>query len=124
MYLRNGSCVLLTACYRNHVWSYDFVVDRLANGKLIRMLTAIDESEHDCPAIRVGFYMNSEDILDVLSVLFVSEGLPEHVRSDNGSEFTTHDLKDWLCVLEVKTSYIELGSPRENRYNQSFNGRV
>ena len=79
VYLRGGSCVRLTACYQNHVWSYDFVVDRLANGKLIRMPTVTDESAHECPAIRVGFRANSEDILHVLSVLFVSEGLPEHV---------------------------------------------
>ena len=66
----DGSCVRLAACYRNHVWSYDFVADRLANGKLIRMLTVIDESVRECLAIRVGFRLSSEDVLDVLSGLF------------------------------------------------------
>ena len=124
MYLRNGSCVLLTACYRNHVWSYDFVVDRLANGKLIRMLTVIDESARECLAIRVGSRLISKDVLDVLSVLFVLEGLPEHIRSDNGSGFAAHALKDWLCLLGLKTSYIAPGNPWENGYNESFNGKL
>ena len=97
----SGSVVV---CYRNHVRSYDFVVDRLANGKLIRMLAVIDESVREFLAIRVGFRLGSEDVLDVLSGLFVSEGLPGHIRSGNGSEFAAHPLRDWLCVLGVKTS--------------------
>ena len=73
-------------------------MDRLANGNLIRMLTVIDESVCECLAIRVGFRPSNEDVLDVLSGLLVSEGLSEHIRLDNGSEFAAHALKDWLCV--------------------------
>ena len=94
LYLRDGSCVRLAPCYRNHVWSYDFVVDRVASGKLIRLLTVIDESARECFAIRVGFRLGSEDVLDVLSGLFASEGLPRHIRSDNGSEFAATALRD------------------------------
>ena len=98
-------------------------MDRLASGKLIRMLTVIDESACECLAIRVDVHLSSEDVLDVLSVLFVLEGLLKHIRLDNGSEFTAHALRDWVCVLGVKTSYIAPCSPWENRYNKSFNGK-
>ena len=124
LYLRDGSCARLVACYRNHVWGYDFVMDRLASGKLIRLLTVIDESVRECLAIRVGFRLCNEDVLDVLSGLFVSEGLPKHIRSDNGSEFVVAALRDWLRVLGVETSYIAPGRPWENGHNESFIGKL
>ena len=99
-------------------------MDRLASGKLIRMLTVIDESACECLAIRVDVHLSSEDVLDVLSVLFVLEGLLKHIRLDNGSEFTAHALRDWVCVLGVKTSYIAPCSPWGNRYNKRFNGKL
>ena len=70
------------------------MVDRLASGRVIRLLTVIDESARECLAIRVGFRLSSEDVLNVLSGLFVSEGLPKHSHSDNGSESVATALKD------------------------------
>ncbi len=124
LYLNDGSCIRLRPHWKNHVWSYDFVADRLSNGKKIRMLTVIDEYSRKCLAIHVGHRLKSDDVLDVLTRLFVREGLPDYIRSDNGSEFTAKILQDWLRTLKVKTAFIAPGSPWENGYNESFNGRL
>jgi transposase InsO family protein len=106
------------------VWSYDFVSDRLHNGKKIRMLTVIDEYTRKCLAIRVGSSLKSDDVLDTLSTLFITEGVPEYIRSDNGSEFTAKATREWIASVGVKTAFIEPGSPWENGYNESFNGKL
>lgn len=124
LYLNDGSCIRLRPYFKNHVWSYDFVSDRLYNGKKIRMLTVIDEYTRKCLAIRVGSSLKADDVLETLSTLFITEGVPDYVRSDNGSEFTAQALRDWIGSLGVKTAYIEPGSPWENGYNESFNGKL
>jgi transposase InsO family protein len=124
LYLNDGSCIRLRPCSKNHVWSYDFVSDRLHNGKKIRMLTVIDEYTRKCLAIRVRSSLKTDQVLDTLSDLFMTEGVPEHIRSDNGSEFTAKSLREWIGSLGVKTAYIEPGSPWENGYNESFNGKL
>ncbi len=124
LYLNDGSCIRLRPCFRNHVWSYDFVSDRLHNGKKIRMLTVIDEYIRKCLAIRVGSSLKADQVLDTLSDLFMTEGVPDYIRSDNGSEFTAKSLREWIGSLGVKTAYIEPGSPWENGYNESFNGKL
>ena len=88
------------------------------------MLTVIDEYTRQCLSIHVGYALKSDDVLDVMSDLFIAHGLPNHIRSDNGSEFTANTLKSWLHKLNIKTAYIEPGSPWENGYNESFNGRL
>ena len=124
LYLNDGSCIRLRSCWKNHVWSYDFVTDRLKSGKRIRMLTVIDEYTRKCLAIRVGSSLKSDDVLDTLSTLFITEGTPDYIRSDNGSEFTAKTLREWIESVGVKTAYIEPGSPWENGYNESFNGKL
>jgi putative transposase len=124
LYLNDGSCIRLRPLYPNHVWSYDFVSDGLANGRKLRMLTVIDEFTRKCLAIRVDYRLGSDEVLDVLSDLFIKEGLPAYIRSDNGSEFTAKTLQDWLKALNVNTAFIKPGSPWENGYNESFNGRL
>ncbi|MFI5323929.1 MAG: IS3 family transposase [Thermodesulfobacteriota bacterium] len=124
LYLNDGSCIRLRPCFKNHVWSYDFVSDRLYNGKKIRMLTVIDEYTRKCLAIRVGSSLKADDVLETLSTLFIAEGIPDHIRSDNGSEFTAKALRSWIECIGVKTVYIEPGSPWENGYNESFNGKL
>jgi len=96
LYLNDGSCIRLRPCRRNHVWSYDFVSDRLCNGKKIRMLTVIDEYTRKCLAICVGSRLKSDDVLDTLSTLFITEGTPDYIRSDNGTEFTAKTLREWM----------------------------
>lgn len=100
------------------------MAERLINGRKIRILTVIDEYTRECLALRVGYSLKSDDVMDVLSDLFIERGLPDHIRSDNGSEFTAKSIKGWLKRLKIKTLYIEPGSPWENGYNESFNGRL
>ena len=108
----------------NHVWSYDFVMDRTHDGKAFRMLTVIDEFTRECLAIPVERKLNSESVVDCIAELFVKHGPPDHIRSDNGAEFTAHAVREWLGRIGVKTLYIEPGSPWENGYNESFNGKL
>jgi transposase InsO family protein len=120
----DGSCVRLRAEHKNHVWSYDFVLDRTSNGRAIRMLNIIDEFTRECLAIEVGRKLSSRNVIDVLSQLFIERGVPEHIRSDNGSEFIAKRVRAWLAKQQVKTLYIEPGSPWENGYIESFNGKL
>lgn len=124
LWLNDGSCIRLRPQHRNHVWAYDFVQDRTRDGRKIRMLTVIDEHTRECLAIKVARRLNSKDVLEVLAELMVARGVPDHIRSDNGSEFTAIAVREWLGKVGVKTLYIEPGSPWENGYNESFNGRL
>lgn len=124
VWLNDGSCVRLRPTHENHVWSYDFVEDRLSNGRKFRMLTVIDEYRRRCVAILVGKRLGWEDVVECLSDLFVRCGTPEYIRSDNGSEFTTKKVRGWLVRLGVTPTFIEPGSPWENGYNESFNGTL
>ncbi|MEP1142411.1 MAG: IS3 family transposase [Henriciella sp.] len=124
LWLNDGSCVRLRPAYKGHVWSYDFVQDRTHDGKVFRMLCVIDEFTRECLAIRVERKLNSRDVLDTLGELFVEHGPPEHIRSDNGPEFIATALREWLEKLNVRTLYIEPGSPWENGYCESFNSKL
>ena len=118
-----NSCVRRRAQHKDHVWSYDFVTDRTEDRRQIRLLVVIDEFTRECLAIRVERRLNSSDVLEVLDDLFIRRGLPEHIRSDNGSEFTAEAVRLWLSLLEVKPLYIEPGSPWENGYIESFHDK-
>ena len=124
LWLNDGSCIRLRAAWPNHVWSYDFVMDRTHDGKAFRMLTVIDEFTRQCLAIVVDRKLNSDNVLHCLTYLFVEYGPPDHIRSDNGSEFTAHAVRAWLGRVGVKTLSIEPGSPWENGYNESFNSKL
>lgn len=124
LYLNDGSCIRLRPTHRNHVWSYDFVMDRTHDTRSYRMLTVIDEYTHECLAIHVKRNLNSSDVLECLADLFMKHGVPEHIRSDNGPEFVAEAVREWLSAAQVKTLYIEPGSPWENGYCESFNGKL
>ena len=124
LWLNDGSCVRLRAERPGHVWSYDFVMDRTHDGRAFRMLTVIDEFTRQSLAIYVDRKLTSKSVLDCISDLFIKHGPPEHIRSDNGAEFTAQAVRDWLNRLGVKTLFIEPGSPWENGYNESFNGKL
>ncbi len=124
LWLADGSCVRLRPTHKNHVWSYDFVADRTSDGRAFRMLTLIDEHSRECLAIDVARRLTSEDVLERLSDLFVRRGVPVYLRSDNGSEFTATKVRDWLARVGVTTLFIEPGSPWENGYVESFNGKL
>lgn len=124
LYLNDGSCIRLRPNWPNHVWSYDFVAERLKCGRKIRTLTVIDEYTRECLSLCTDYRLGADEVMDVLTDLFTSRGVPDHIRSDNGSEFTAKSIKEWLGRLGVKTLYIAPGSPWENGYNESFNGRL
>jgi len=124
LWLNDGSCVRLRAGQRDHVWSYDFVQDRTADGRPIRILTLIDEYTRECLSLLVDRKLNSQNVLDELSNLFLTRGIPEHIRSDNGPEFTAKAVRKWLALVGVKTLFIAPGSPWENGFIESFNGKL
>jgi putative transposase len=123
LWFNNGSCIRLRPEYRNHVWSYDFLAERTSDGKAIRMLNIIDEYTKECLAIKVGRKITSSDVIDTLADLFIERGSPKFIRSDNGPEFVAELLRRWLKELGVQTAYIVPGSPWENGYIESFNGK-
>jgi transposase InsO family protein len=124
LWLNNGSCIRLRPEYKDHVWSYDFMIARTADGRAFRALNIIDEYTRECLAILVKRQITSQDVIDVLFELFIFRGIPEHIRSDNGPEFTAKAVRKWLERLRVKTLFIEPGSPWENGYIESFNGKL
>ena len=123
LWLNDGSCIRLRPAYRDHVWSYDFVADRTSDGKAMRIINIIDEYTKECLAIKVNRKITSSDVIDTLADLFIQRGSPMFIRSDNGPEFVSEILRQWLQELGVQTAYIEPGSPWENGYIESFNGR-
>ena len=123
LWLNDGSCVRLKPARPNHVWSYDFVQDRTADGRVYRTLNIIDEYTREALMIRVDRKINSTDVLDALTDLFILRGPPEYIRSDNGPEFIARKVRDWIAAVGTKTAYIEPGSPWENGYCESFNAR-
>mgnify|MGYP000207692452 FL=1 len=111
------------ATHKNHVWSYDFIEDTTESGDKLRMLDVVDEYTRECHQIHVGRSVSAEKVVDILSWLFLMKGAPEHIRSDNGPEFVAKAVCDWLDKSGCKTIFIEPGSPWENPYIESFNGR-
>ena len=124
LWLNDGSCIRLRPLHKNHVWSYDFVNTRTHGGRPLKLLTVLDQSTRQCMAIKVARKIRAHDVLEVLADLFARHGPPEHLRSDNGPEFTAKLVRQWLARLGVQTLYIEPGSPWENGYNESFNGKL
>jgi putative transposase len=124
LWLNDGSCVRRRAQRPNHVWSYDLVAERTHEGRPLRILSVVDEYTRECLALEVARSITSEEVLDCLAELFVQRGLPGFIRSDNGPEFTAKAVRRWLAELEVQTLFIEPGSPWENGYVESFNGKL
>ena len=124
LWLNDGSIVRLRPQFINHVWSYDFMQDRTHDGRPYHLLNVIDEYSRECLAIRVKRRLTHRDVLELLTELFCFRGVPVHIRSDNGSEFTAKRVRKWLDCLAVKPLFIEPGSPWENGYIESFNGKL
>jgi len=123
LWLNDGSCIRLRPAYRDHVWSYDFVHHRTYDGRAYRTLNIIDEYSRECLAIKVKRRLNSTDVINALTDLFIIRGIPVYIRSDNGPEFVAEAVRNWIKAVGAKTAYIEPGSPWENGYCESFNGR-
>ena len=119
-----NSCAVKKAEYPNHVWTYDFMSDQTEDGGKLKLLTVLDEFTRESPAIEVGRSIRARDVIAVLEYLFMVRGVPKFVRSDNGPEFIADAITKWLKRNHVETLYIAPGSPWENGYIESFNGKL
>jgi len=124
LWLNDGSCVRLRATHKNHVWSWDFVMDRTDDGRVIKILTLIDEYTKEALAVYPARRIRANDVIDILADVMVERGIPEYLRSDNGPEMIAKVLRNWLARVGTKTAYIMPGSPWENGYCESFNGKL
>jgi len=124
LWLNDGSCIRLRPQFKDHVWSYDFVMARTSDGRAFRILTILDEYTRECLAVLVKRRITSQDVIDQLFQLIIFRGIPEHIRSDNGPEFTAKAIRRWLNRVGVEALFIEPGSPWENGYIESFNGKL
>ena len=124
LWVTDGSCVRLRPQRRNHVWAYDFVALRTSDGRPVRLLTVVDEYTRECLAIQVGRSLRSSHVIECLGDIMVQRGVPDHVRSDNGPEFTARAVRLWLQGVGATTLFITPGSPWENGYVESFNGKL
>ena len=115
--------VLRTAQHPGHVWSYDVLEDRTEGGGRLRILTIVDEYTRESLAIRVERSIDSAKVIEILEWLFITRGVPEHIRSDNGPEFVARAVRRWLADSGCLTLFIKPGSPWENPYVESFNGK-
>jgi len=124
LWLADGSCVRLRPAYRDHVWSWDFVMDRTDDGRSLKLLVVLDEWSRECLAIRVERRIRAGDVLEVFADLMQERGVPAFIRSDNGPEMVSGTLRGWLGRVGAQTLYITPGSPWENGYCESFNGKL
>jgi len=124
LWVTDGSCIRLRPEYKDHVWSYDFMVERTAEGRAFRILTIIDEYTRECLVTLSQRRITSQDVIEQLFYLFIFRGTPQYIRSDNGPEFTAKAVRRWLKDLGVTTLFIEPGSPWENGYIESLNGKL
>ena len=124
LWLNDGSCMRLRPEHRNHVWSWDFVFIRTDDGRSMKLMVVMDEFTRECLAIHVARRIRAGDALEVFADLMARHGIPEHIRSDNGPEMVAKVLRRWLKRLGTEPIYITPGSPWENGYCESFNGKL
>jgi transposase InsO family protein len=114
----------IKAQYKNHVGSYDFVADKTEDGRKLKFLTVEDESTRESLALEVERRRTAHDVKEILEYLFLVRGKPEYLRSDNGPEFIAREVRQWLRDSEAGPWSIEPGSPWQNAYIESFNGKL
>lgn len=119
----NGE-VTLRPEHPNQVWTYDFLEDRTEDGKKLRILTVLDEYTRECLNITVDTSITADKVIGILDWLFLTRGVPEHLRSDNGPEFVARAVQGWLNEKGCGTIYITPGSPWENPYIESFHDKL
>ncbi len=119
----DNGCARRRAEHKDHVWSYDFVMDRTEDGRRLKMMPVVDEYTRECLTIEVERSITAGDVVATLASLFKERGEPSYIRSDNGPEFVAATIKGWLDASGVETLYIEPGSPWENAYAETFIGR-
>ena len=124
LWLADGSTIRHRPEYKNHVWSYDFVSDQTYDGRKIKVLNIIDEYSRELLISFTARRIKSQDVILILADLFLKFGMPQFIRSDNGPEFVAKELMKWFKSLDVKPLFIQPGSPWENGFIESLNGRM
>lgn len=124
LYHKDSSIIRLRPQHPNHIWSIDFVHDKLSNGRTYKMLTVLDEYTREALCVEARSKMGSAEVLEALYPLLLKHGTPEYIRSDNGPEFVAAPLQEWLRRVGIKPIQIFPGSPWENGYNERFNGTL
>ena len=124
LYHKDSSIIRLRPKYPNHIWSIDFVHDKLSSGRSYKMLTVIDEYTREALCVTVKLRMGHAEVLEALYPLLLKHGKPVFIRSDNGPEFVAEGFQKWLTKVGVKPIRIYPGSPWENGYNERFNGTL
>ena len=108
----------------NSVWAYDFVFDACANGQQIKCLTVVDEFTRECLAIDVAGGIRSKRVIEVLTRLVSERGAPLFMRSDNGPEFVSLAILNWIVESKIESALIDPGKPWQNGTDESFNGKL
>lgn len=124
LYHRDTSIIRLRPRHPNHIWSIDFVHDKLSNGRSYKMLTVLDEYTRQALCVAVRTRMGAAEVLEALYPLLLKHGKPEYIRSDNGPEFIAASLQEWLTKVGIKPIQIYPGSPWENGSGERFNGTL
>ena len=119
-----GAAKRPAATRANERWSIDFVSDCVSNGRVIRMLTMVDDYTRECPAIEVDTSLGGLRVRRVLDRVVAERGLPEAIVLDNGPEFRGRALAAWSEERGVRLEFIQPGKPVQNAYVESFNGRL
>jgi transposase InsO family protein len=119
-----NACHRRRPMYKDHVWGYDFVSERTERGGQMKLLCVVDEFTRECLTIEAARKFTGQDVVDTLAELFAIRGRPKYIRSDNGPEFACKAVRKWLRESGVGTLFIEPGSPWENGYVESFNGKL
>ena len=118
-----NSCTRRRAERKNHVWTYDFIFDRLESGRQIKILVIVDEYTRESLALHVAHSIRATDVIEILARLVIERGAPEHIRSDNGPEFIAAAIRSWIEMIRCSTLFVAPGAPWENAYAESFNSR-
>lgn len=124
LWLGDGSCVRKRPEYPSHVWSYDFLMDRTHDGRPLKLLVVLDKYTRRCLAIEIQGRLTSQEVQDVLGNLVLEHGCPTYIRPDNRPEFIARSLRRWYRLLAVSPLFVYPGSPWENGYLESFNGKL
>ncbi len=108
----------------NQQWSRDFVADRLEDGRMLRVLTVVDNFSRECLSLEADVSLTGRRVAACLERVARNRGYPESIRVDNGTEFYSKAMDRWAYLHGVSMEFIRPGKPIENSYVESFNGRL
>lgn len=112
------------AVHKNQRWGMDFVAQRLADGRWIRVLTVVDQYTRECLALFADVALSGEKVAAALDQVVALRGSPKSITVDNGTEFASKAMDHWTYIHGVHLDFIRPGKPVENGYIESFNGRL